>query len=176
MKPTILTVSGSYFNYEDPDSSEYTIEDIAHALSHTCRFAGHSQEFYSVAQHCVLACAIVEDGFEFEALMHDAAEAFIGDIPSPLKILLPDFKVIEQRVEDSIAKRFGLPMGKMHPEVKKADLIMLRTEQRDIMKNNDVWHVVDGIYPHPTLKINPWPPKEAKRLFLNWFYFLSLSK
>lgn len=82
--PMIMLASGAYFDLLDPWGSEFTIEDVAHGLAHTCRYAGQCREFYSVAEHSINV-ADVSDGFEIEALLHDAAEAFIGDVTRPLK-------------------------------------------------------------------------------------------
>jgi 5'-deoxynucleotidase YfbR-like HD superfamily hydrolase len=83
----IQTLSGKRFDYINSTADDVDIEDIANALSNICRFAGHVPEFYSVAQHSVLCSQIVPPEFAFEALMHDAAEAYCQDIPQPLKLL-----------------------------------------------------------------------------------------
>lgn len=170
--PTILTQSGNHFNFLTPDTSEFGVEDIAHALSHECRFAGHSRHFYSVAEHSLMVSHIVPQQHALQGLLHDAAEAFVKDIPKPLKRLLPDYAVIEKRVEAAIFTRFGLP-PKLSLEVKHADLVMLATEQRDLMAP----HVrLDrrpaGVEPLAQ-RICPMTPRVAKLMFLHRYHELT---
>jgi 5'-deoxynucleotidase YfbR-like HD superfamily hydrolase len=163
--PTIMLASGRYFDLEDPDSSEICIEDIAHALAHICRYTGHCRTFYSVAQHSVLVSHVVPREHAYAGLMHDAAEALIGDVAKPLKVLLPDYQRIEDRIEASLFRRFGLP-AKLPQCVKDADRLLLRTEQRDLMGANDhQWTFTEGAEPLPE-KIVPLTSPEAKAAFL----------
>lgn len=163
--PTILTHSGSYFNFLSPQDCPFTLDDIAHGLSNICRFGGQCDSFYSVAEHSVYVASLVPDHLRWAALMHDAAEAFIGDMPKPLKELLPDYKAVERRVEAAIAARFDLP-AVMDPAIKHADRVMLRTEQHHLMQNNDDWRWTDGVEPAP-IAIFCLSPEAAKRLFLD---------
>src|SRR4051812_16341267 len=90
-KSAILLHNGDFFDFKDPRNHNYDIKAIAHALSNLCRYTGHSKRFYSVAEHCVLVSRLVDPRFAFEGLMHDASEAFCGDVASPLKKLLPGY-------------------------------------------------------------------------------------
>jgi 5'-deoxynucleotidase YfbR-like HD superfamily hydrolase len=165
--PTIALQSGEYFDFLDPAASRFTIEDIAHALAHICRFTGHVHTYYSVAQHSVHVSRIVPAWCALAGLLHDAAEAFVGDVSKPLKDLLPDYRIIETRVEQAVLDRFGLSLP-LPLEIKEADITMLATEQRQLMTNGDTWHHTHGRQPLD-MKLPYMPPKIAKQAFLDRF-------
>src|SRR3954453_5398176 len=114
--PYLQTVSGRWVNPFEPDPDQLEIGDIARALANQCRFGGHCRVFYSVAQHSVIVSELVEErGGDaedvFAALMHDASEAYLGDMPHPLKHrseLGAAFKAAEQRLEAVIGERFAI--------------------------------------------------------------------
>jgi hypothetical protein len=169
MLPDILTAGGTYFNFEHPAQSVITPADIAHGLSHVCRFGGHCRTFYSVAQHCVLASGLLAPfGLGFEGLMHDAAEAYVGDMPAPLKRILPEYKALERRVEAAIFDRFDID-SPLSPKVKEIDLVLLATEQRDLMPDHDdEWALIEGV-PQLTDRIVPWSAEAARAEWLARF-------
>jgi hypothetical protein len=178
--PTILLSTGRYFSFEHP--STLTVQEVAHALSKLCRFTGQCRSFYSVAQHSVLVSRLVPPEFAWEALHHDDVEAVVGDMSSPLKRLIPAFKVIEHRCEKPILAGFGIDADAMSPSVKHADLVALRTEQRDLMvprgevegrlPDGVVWTDLEGIEPSPA-KIYPVLPDIAEQMFLDRYWELA---
>jgi len=151
-----------------PAEEDICIEDIAHALSMICRYTGHVREFYSVAQHSVIASKIVPLEDAQWALLHDATEAYLCDVARPVKPFLGDYKKIERRLMNCIANVFNL--SGFEPEsVKHADLVLLATERRDLMASPPVpWISTENISPL-TDRIHPLPPAEAKKLFLDRF-------
>lgn len=162
----ITTQSGKHFDYTSLSADAICIEDIACALSNICRFTGHVQDFYSVAQHSVHVSYLVPPEFALEALLHDAAEAYCSDINSQLKQLLPDYQRQIKAVEAVIAAKFGLPAS-MSATVKHADLVMLATERRDLdLDDGKHWPMLDGIEAGTSFLIAPLNPRQARVLFL----------
>jgi 5'-deoxynucleotidase YfbR-like HD superfamily hydrolase len=163
----IATASGNYFDLLKPADSVILIEDIAHALSNICRFTGQTY-FYSVAQHSVLVSMIVPPEHALAGLLHDAAEAYIGDVSSPLKALLPDYRAIEARIEEAVLARFDVPTP-LPPCVKHADLVALATEKRDLWEDlPGQWDCLNGIDPLP-YRIGTVPPSISYEMFMKRF-------
>lgn len=131
--PWMQLASGGAFFPLDPLPGDVHIEDIAHALSRICRFNGHvSVDHYSVAEHSVYVSQECDVADAIEGLLHDAAEAYVGDVIRPIKRALTEYGPIERRVEQAIAERFGLRFP-WPASVKVADDVVLRAEQRDLM-------------------------------------------
>lgn len=164
---SIKTYNGIYFWPLDPREDEMNIEDIAHSLSMQCRFNGHITKFYSVAEHSVRVAAQCSIKNALWGLLHDASEAYCTDLPSPLKSEMPTYKIMENRVQEVVCRKFKLPI-KEPPEVKKFDLILRVTEMRDLRKDGFITSGHENYKPLPN-KIKPWGQKEAKRLFLEVF-------
>ena len=157
------TATGRKFYPLSPELCEYDIEDIAHALSLTCRFGGHCREFYSVAQHLWYASQHAHPSIVREVFMHDAAEAYCVDLPRALKAALPAYKELEHRIERCIAKAFSLQYP-WPPGVKEVDLRVLAAEHRDVMRPGPQWAPLPEAY---GLQIVSWGPRAAKRHFLS---------
>lgn len=163
---------GKVFDLLEPDPEMIDIESIAHSLSQLCRFTGHSSQFYSVAQHCVVVSRLVPAQLALQGLLHDAAEAFIGDVSTPLKQLLPDYKVIEVGIESAVAQRFRFTppalAGPITDSVKHADKMALATERRDLglPGNDEYW---TGLPEPAAFAIVPLGPVEARMAFLARF-------
>lgn len=171
----ISTYLGHRFFPLEPRIDQIHIEDIAHGLAYTCRFNGQTTEFYSVAQHSLMVCDLVAEEHKLAALLHDAAEAYLGDMVKPLKRLLPEFAEIEHRVSAIIAETFSIPESD-YAAIKRADLIALATEKRDLMPHStEPWLELLGHDPLPE-RIVPLPPPTAKQAFLAAFARFSTGR
>lgn len=169
MKQYIQTFGGDPFWLDDPQNSEVRVETIAHALSQLCRFSGHTRHFYSVAQHSVMVAQLVPRDEALDGLLHDAHEAFVGDVASPLKALLPDYQELERKVQTAVRRALGAST-RMSRNVYHADMRALATERRDLMPNNDgPWPCLLGVEPRAR-KIRPWSPEQAKAAFLSTYH------
>jgi uncharacterized protein len=156
-KDSIRTNSGLYINVFEPTPEMISIEDIAHALSHMPRFGGHLDVFYSVGQHSVLCARKLTDIDDKKAaLLHDASEAYMMDMPSPIKARLPMYKSYEDNLMRVIANKFGFqyPLSK---NVKEVDAEMLLIEWDNLVGDNGDDDFVC------------WTPKQTKEIFLREF-------
>src|SRR4051812_44303587 len=102
----IQTYSGKQFFPMRPIGGDIDIEDIAHALSNQCRFSGHCQRFYSVAEHSLRVAELVTPQHKLWALLHDASEAYLVDLPTPIKRTLEEYRNAENRVMKAICRAF----------------------------------------------------------------------
>jgi hypothetical protein len=169
----ITTQSGQHFYPKDPEGSVFDIADIAHALSLTCRFAGHCNRFYSVAEHSVLVAQLAESsGAGLWGLLHDASEAYLVDIPRPIKYLpeMAGYRALESRTTAAILESFGL-RGPEPATVKEADRLMLRSEAEALGLLRKDWDVFN--WPDCGLRPVPLAPGAARRAFLQAYARLS---
>jgi hypothetical protein len=168
MSQWIQTYAGRKFFPLAPRAADIDLGDVAHALALQCRFNGHCRVFYSVAEHSVRVGRLLasEQGApELAAwgLLHDAAEAYLGDLPSPIKRQLPEFQRAEAELLALVARRFELPWP-MPAAVHDADLRLLATEARDLMgEPPEPWAL--GVAPLAE-RIVPWTAERAEETLL----------
>lgn len=158
------TYSGTQFYLTDPHPDDVKTGDIAHALSMTCRFGGHVSEFYSVAQHCVHCTELVDHwttestALQLYTLLHDASEAYLGDVVRPLKYSMPDYLRLEERMMDVIYQGLGLlppTIGEVEI-IKRADNILLMTERRDFIRHRNIkWNIPEEPLSRPLFSLSP---------------------
>lgn len=173
------TYTGKKFYYFDAKLDQIDIIDIAHALANQCRFNGHCHPFYSVAEHCYHASYLVPPEDALEALLHDASEAYIGDIPKPLKMGISDIiHPIEDGILDLVFEKFEL--GKTTPlsdSVKAVDFEMLYWEKQALMVDSHTWGCFEDVsFPeNQKLDLPCWSPETAKVKFLERFEELAVQ-
>lgn len=170
----IRTYEGKNFHIFEPKVEDVCIGDIAHALSNLCRFAGHSRSFYSVAQHSVLVSRILE-GQGYAAmvvmigLMHDAPEAYIVDLPTPIKLQMPFYMDTEAKIWRCITEKFGIKCdGESYRALQIADNMAFATEATSLMDVPKEWSSRPDFKPYPN-DVIPLVPEEAKDLFMKRF-------
>jgi hypothetical protein len=174
-----FTVSGQYVDLYDPDPETISITDIAHHLSQINRFNGATRSTYSVAQHSILVMQAVPVRFRLQALLHDASEAYMGDMTRPVKhgpIDMQNYRDIESHLQAVIYARFGCGMAQTdecRDTIHHADRVVLATERRDLCApNNDPWPILIGIKPLPG-RIRPQSPVASETEFLTNFKALT---
>lgn len=164
LEPWIETYSGHQFHFLDPRAESVDIVDIAHALAFTCRYTGHCRSFYSVAEHSVYVSYLADD--PLGGLMHDASEAYITDIASPIKQYLVGYAEMESNIMSVLAKKYGFNWP-LSPDIKDADATQLKTEAKHLLRSGGKpW-----ASSYPTKRehgITPacWSPERAEREFL----------
>lgn len=166
----IQTWSGRAYELVHPRASMVCIGDIAHALAHLCRFNGHCGPFYSVAEHCIRVANLLDGELALIGLLHDAPEAYLGDVVTPLKALLPGYRMLERASWRAISEAFDLPMQIPAP-VRHADAVMLATEKRDLLGPPPrPWHLL----PPAAARIDRvLDPQAAEAEFLHCFDLLT---
>ena len=164
MRDWSQTYTGKRFEYAgEIDSSMICIRDIARSLSMQCRYNGHVEKFYSVAEHSIAMSFQVPAEARLYALPHDAAEAYIGDIITPLKT--DAMRELEDRILDVILSRYDV---KRHDAIKLADLRMMYTEKLQLLAPGPDWDILTGIESY-AIKLQCYSPSEAERNFISRF-------
>ena len=128
----IFTRSGGRVYFDEPENSDFNIEDIAWGLAMTARWCGQSKVFVSVAQHCCIVHDMLPDALKLQGLMHDASEAYLHDITRPLKRMLSEYKAIEALMEQALANKYEYAYP-YDEQVKLADNMAMAQEVRDII-------------------------------------------
>lgn len=171
----IETYTGQKVYILNPEPEQINIVDIAHSLSMMARFNGHSTKFYSVSEHSVYVSWLQEDAFKLHGLLHDAAEAYLADIPSPVKPLINNYKELEDNMTHVIFEKFGLEY-EPNPDIKSADRQILRVEADQLMQSRGVnWNINKENKNEPLLNmtIQCLAPEKAKILFFETFNMLT---
>lgn len=137
MSSSIEILGGVFIDVLNPDPDAIHIEAIAHALAQQVRFAGHCIRPFSIAEHSINVSYVVPPEDALAGLMHDATEAFLVDIPTPIKRLLPRYYEIEENLYQVIATKYGLP-GQLPESVKEADARMAITEKVALLDPNNL--------------------------------------
>ncbi len=173
----IQTYTGLTFDLQHPSPEMVDIEDIAHALSMLCRFTGHTSSFYSVAQHSVLCALKAPAHLSMQALLHDAHEAYVGDLNSPLKSIVgAGYGNLSYSIQRVIDTKFNAEHDiDSNHTIKNIDLRMLITEANALLApRSTAWSI--KVEPYDDFLINPWSPKEAKASFLSLFALYKISR
>lgn len=164
---SLCTYSGREFFPFAPTAEDIHLEDIAHALANVCRFSGHCDPFYSVAQHSVMVSTLCEREDAMHGLLHDASEAYVCDVVSPVKNVIKGYTEVETHILVTIYRRFELRLNPLKPpSVQTADELMLRWEQRDLMPDTEWWRK-ETLPERP--KLVALNPVEAKAEFIARF-------
>jgi hypothetical protein len=179
MEYWIETYRSNQFDYENIEANHIDIDDIAHSLSMNCRFNGHCDKFYSVAEHSVNVSELVRPEWALAALLHDATEAYMPDVNKPLKLfwgLNFDIKKFEDRIMDHIYDELVIKHDEtIHKEIKTYDLAILREEGNALFKRRDLWRFPNDI-PYVDTVIRGLDPADAKAEFLEkYFYYLKIE-
>jgi uncharacterized protein len=180
--PYIQTVSGRRVNPFAPSPDDIDIGDIAIALSNQCRFGGHTRRYYSVAQHaCIVSDEVLaSSGDRFAALwalLHDASEAYLIDLPHPIKHrseLGRLYRAAEEGLETVLRERFGLT-GTAPPLIKQIDRSVLATERAALTMVAWHWPELEGVEPL-AIEIDPWTPEVAAAAFLERYERLESAR
>lgn len=175
-KPTtdwMQTFTGKAFYPLEPEFSTIDIVDIAHALSLQCRFGGHCKSFYSVAEHCVLISHAVPQEYALWGLLHDATEAYLVDLPRPIKKSMPDYVKAEKNLMTYICRHFKLSEEEPK-EVKDADKRIIYNERKLLGKSDIEWSNIGE--PLPNVEVIGLMPELAEYNFMCRFDDLNTGK
>lgn len=180
----ISTATGRYADLANPFEHDLYLDDIAKALSKICRFTGHCSKFYSVAEHSVRVAAYLRwCGYtpqtQLAGLLHDATEAYLGDVSTPLKNLLSSYRALERLMESKVEQQFGVTIHG-RADIKYADLVLLAYEKHHLLPmEKGEWPILAGINPLEYERMRPakrakaemgWSPEKAEIRFRRAFH------
>jgi len=174
----IQTRYGVRFDFNNPKVEDVLIEDIAHALSMQCRFTGHTSQFYSVGEHSLNVSNMCSTDYKLVGLLHDASEAYLTDLATPIKDIIPQYKEIEEKITRVVFEKFGLVYNDIH-YIKLADTHALKVEATTLIGEVSEWamHEVDtSMIDDSNVYIECMSPEEAKEQFLRMFELLTTGK
>lgn len=169
------TFSGARYYPMDPRAEDIHPEDIAHALGMLCRYGGHVREFYSVAEHCVLMSHAVPAEDALHALLHDATEAYVVDVPRPVKRYLTNYKDIENRVWGAISTRFGVSPVLPASVLAADNRIILNEKAVLLLDSESEWPGFEKLKPLD-ITIRAWSPARARLEYIDRLYDLLDAK
>jgi hypothetical protein len=177
-EPYILTFSGVEFTLRDKSTGTFRLKDIARSLSMQCRYTGHVKQFYSVAEHSVLMSRYADHpDIRAVALFHDAVEAYVGDLVSPLKRLLPLYKEIEDDIERRLFKWLGINTEPYIKQlVKVLDIRMVLTERNMLLNGTAPRWPEDEVATPLDVGIKCWSPAEAEKEFMKQVESLNMAE
>lgn len=178
MSNWIGTNTGKRIDLTDPDPDQIDIHDIATGLANVCRFGGQLRDWFSVAEHCINVADLCPPEYKLVGLLHDAAEAYICDIPTPLKRELGYiYEAIEARVATAIALHFGLgadALVELPPIIKQADRSALMSERDALQANPQDWGPdYEGSMRFPRFQRRYYKPEDARDAYLVMFHNLT---
>ncbi len=169
----IETRFGNKVHFLNPSPEEIDIKDIAFSLANQCRFNGHVP-FFSVAEHSIAVAARLPPALQLAGLLHDAAEAYLSDIPSPIKQFLPDYRAMEEKVDAVIREKFAVILSDDDVrEIKRADQEQTYTEAHYLLETQGASWVPRMFVPDEKYAPRCLPPVEAVKAFLHWFKHLT---
>lgn len=181
----VKTKMGHIFDPKAGTLSAIDMNDVSHALSNLCRYSGHCRKFYSVAEHSILVGKIVADLWPEDraavraAFLHDATEAYVTDLPTPIKVLLPDYIALEDKLAADLAEAFHIQWSpEIAERVKFADMAALATEARLLFDDVSEWDAIKSYESRNDLLLPGFPlaPGEAKKQFMRAFIELEKER
>jgi hypothetical protein len=162
----ILTYTGKQFWPTDPNPDDICIEDIAHSLANLCRYAGHCEDFYSVAEHSCLIAEKAPPSFRKWALLHDATEAYIVDLPRPVKTTDVIYRMVEEKLQKAVAQHFDLPWPIPEEVIELDNRILLNERAELFTPPHPVQPALEGLQPIENVHILTRSPMQARKWFL----------